>query len=108
VGSETIPVAPDGDYRQQNVGIFDTRLEKRFTFKEHYQVGLFFDAFNIFNSNADQNQDNVTGTYNVSTGAATFTKSTTVDGTKLSYDRFQAGTTIISPRIFRIGAKFTF
>lgn len=108
VGSETIPVAPDGDYRQQNVGIFDTRLEKRFTFKEHYQVGLFFDAFNIFNSNADQNQDNITGTYNVSTGAATFTKSTTVDGTKLSYDRFQAGTTIISPRIFRIGAKFTF
>ena len=97
VGSETIPVSPVGAYRQQNVGIFDTRVEKKFNFKDHYQVGLFFDAFNILNSNADQNQDNVTGT-----------KTTTVDGEKLSYQRFLSGTTIVAPRIFRVGAKFTF
>jgi len=108
VGSETIPVSPVGAYRQQNVGIFDTRVEKRFTFKEHYQVAVFFDAFNIANSNADQNQDNLTGTYNAKTGAITYTKTAVVNGVAMPYDRFFAGTTIISPRIFRIGGKFTF
>jgi Carboxypeptidase regulatory-like domain len=108
VGSETIPVTPVGAYRQQNVSIFDTRLEKRFTFKERYRVEVFFDAFNIFNSNADQNQDNLTGTYSVATGKATFIKTAVVDGVSMPYDRFFAGTTIISPRIFRIGGKFSF
>ncbi|HUB79728.1 MAG TPA: carboxypeptidase regulatory-like domain-containing protein [Bryobacteraceae bacterium] len=97
VGSETIPLAPIGSYRQQNVSIFDTRVEKHFNIKDRYQIGLFFDAFNILNSNADQNQDNVTGT-----------KTTTVNGQKLTYQRFLSGTTIIAPRIFRVGAKFTF
>jgi hypothetical protein len=58
---------------------------------------LFFDAFNINNSNAAQNQDNVTAF-----------KTITVNGTKTTYERFLSPTTVISPRIFRIGAKFTF
>ncbi len=108
VGSETIPLTPDDAYRTNNISIFDTRFEKRFTFKDHYQVGLFFDAFNIFNGNGDQNQDNVEGTYNVATGVATYTKSTVVSGSTILYDRFLSPQTIISPRIFRIGGKFTF
>jgi hypothetical protein len=97
VGSETIPVTPLGAYRQDNIAIFDTRVEKHFTFKDRYTIGLFFDAFNLNNSNADQTQGNVVAT-----------KSTVVNGSKVSYQQFLSPTTVISPRIFRVGAKFTF
>jgi hypothetical protein len=96
-GNLSLPVGPLGEYRQDNISIFDTRVEKTLKFHERYQVGLFFDAFNIFNSNAAQNQDNVTAF-----------KTITVNGQKVTYERFLAPTTVISPRIFRIGAKFTF
>jgi hypothetical protein len=97
VGSLTIPLTPVGAYRQDNVALLDIRLEKRFTFHDRYQIGLFFDAFNINNSNANQNQDNVTGT-----------KTAVISGSKVTYQRFLAPTTVISPRIFRLGVKFSF
>jgi hypothetical protein len=97
VGSLSVPLDPLNSYRQNNIAIFDTRVEKRLTFHERYQIGLFFDAFNIGNSNADQNQDNFTGT-----------KTITVNGQKVTYQRFLSPTTVISPRIFRLGAKFSF
>jgi hypothetical protein len=97
VGTVTIPTGPVGQYRGDNISIFDTRIEKHVTFHERYQVGLFLDAFNINNSNAAQNQDNVTGF-----------KTITVNGQKTTYQRFLSPTTVISPRIFRVGAKFTF
>ncbi len=97
VGSETIPVTPLSAYRQDNIAIFDTRVEKHFTIKDRFVIGLVFDAFNINNSNADQTQGNLVAT-----------KSTVVAGTKLSYQQFLSPTTVISPRIFRVGAKFTF
>jgi Carboxypeptidase regulatory-like domain len=97
IGSLAVPLDPANSYRQNNIAIFDTRAEKQFSFKERFKVGIFFDAFNIGNSNADQNQDNFTGT-----------KTITVSGTKVTYQRFLAPTTVISPRIFRLGAKFSF
>jgi hypothetical protein len=97
VGTVTIPTGPLGQYRGDNLSILDTRVEKHVTFRDRYQVGLFFDAFNINNSNAAQNQDNVTAF-----------KTITVNGTKTTYERFLSPTTVISPRIFRVGAKFTF
>ena len=97
VGTVSVPTGPLGQYRGDNISIFDTRVEKHFTFHDRYQVGLFFDAFNIANSNGDQNQDNVTAL-----------KTITVNGQKVTYQRFLSPTTVISPRIFRIGAKFTF
>jgi hypothetical protein len=96
-GTLTIPTGPLGQYRGDNISIFDTRVEKTLKIKERYQVGLFFDAFNINNSNAAQNQDNITAF-----------KTITVNGQKVTYQRFLAPTTVISPRIFRIGAKFSF
>jgi hypothetical protein len=96
-GTISVPTGPMGQYRGDNIAILDTRVEKHFTFLDKYQVGLFFDAFNINNSNAAQNQDNVTAF-----------KTITVNGQKTTYERFLAPTTVISPRIFRIGAKFTF
>ena len=97
VGTVSVPTGPLGQYRGDDISIFDTRVEKHFTFHDRYQVGLFFDAFNIANSNGDQNQDNVTAL-----------KTITVNGQKVTYERFLSPTTVISPRIFRVGAKFTF
>jgi hypothetical protein len=92
-GTQNIPLGPIGQYRTQNIGIFDTRVEKYFTFKEKFKVGAFFDAFNILNNNADQTQDNTVGTK-------------TYNG--VPYQRFLSAQTITSPRIFRLGAKFSF
>jgi hypothetical protein len=64
----------------------------------HRQIGLFFDAFNITNSNAAQNQDNVVGRRTV----------TLPSGEVVSYQRFLRPTTIISPRIYRLGFKVSF
>jgi hypothetical protein len=97
VGSLSVPLGPVGSYRQDNIAILDTRVEKRFTFRDRYQVGLFFDAFNINNSNGNQNQDNFTGT-----------RTTIVNSQKVTYQRFLAPTTVVGPRIFRLGAKFSF
>jgi len=97
VGNVSVPTGPLGEYRGDNISIFDTRVEKHMTFHDRYVVGLFFDAFNISNSNAAQNQDNVTAL-----------KTITVNSQKVTYERFLSPTTIISPRIFRVGAKFTF
>jgi hypothetical protein len=100
IGTITVPVDSVGAYRQENVHIIDTRVEKRFTFHERYQLGVFFDAFNINNSNAAQpssGEDNITGT-----------KTTTVNGQKVTYQRFLAPLSVVSPRIVRLGVKFSF
>ena len=100
IGTITVPVTPVGAYRQENLHIIDTRVEKRFNFHDRYQVGVFFDAFNINNSNAAQpasGEDNITGT-----------KTTTVNGQKVTYQRFLAPLSVVSPRIVRLGVKFSF
>ena len=96
-GTLNVPVGPLGQYRGDNISIFDVRVEKYFKIKERFRVGAFFDAFNLTNSNAAQNQDNITAF-----------KTITVNGQKVTYQRFLAPTTVISPRIFRIGGKFSF
>ena len=98
VGSTTFPVEPIGTYREDNVTIFDTRLERRFRFNGRREVGLFFDAFNIFNSNAAQSQDNIVGRRTV-----------TLDvGEVVNYQRFLRPTVIIGPRVYRLGFKIAF
>ncbi len=84
-------------YREDNVTIFDARLEKEFRVGGGRKVGVFFDAFNITNSNAAQSQDNVTGRRTV-----------VVDGQLVEYQRFMRPTVVIGPRIFRFGLKLDF
>src|SRR5262249_45084138 len=91
-------VDPTGAWRQDDVAIFDTRVEKQFRVGRQQYVGVFFDAFNINNSNAAQNQDNVVGRRTV----------TLTSGEVVNYQRFLRPTTIISPRILRIGFKVGF
>jgi hypothetical protein len=85
-----------GDYREENVWIYDTRVEKRLRFNRR-SLGLFFDAFNITNSNAAQTQDNIVGR-----------RTTTVNGQSVNYQRFLRPTSILAPRIFRFGMKVGF
>ena len=57
IGSIIVPVSPVGSYRSDNIYVFDTRVEKYFRFRDWYRVGVFFDAFNLNNSNASNTQD---------------------------------------------------
>ncbi len=95
-GTFNYTAEPFGTYREDNVTLFDTRLEKQFQLARR-RVGLFFDAFNITNSNAAQAQDNVTGR-----------RTTTVNGQRVEYQRFLRPTVIIAPRVFRFGFKLDF
>lgn len=96
-GTLSLPLDALGSYRSNNISIFDVRFEKYLTFKEKFKIGLFADLFNIFNSNADQTQDNTVGT-----------KTAVVNGQSMPYQRFLSAETITPPRIFRLGAKFSF
>ncbi len=104
VGTIYVPIAPTGAFYSPNLYVFDTRFEKSFQIKERARLNLFFDLFNIFNTNAANAESSVVGQ-----------KSTTINipgnpdnGQKVLYEGFGAPTTIIPPRIFRIGARFSF
>jgi hypothetical protein len=86
-----------GKYRVDNPTIVDTRVEKRFTIAAGHRLGLFFDGFNLTNSNAAEAADSVTGRRN-----------TTIDGQSVSYAQFMRPTAILNPRVFRIGVKYDF
>ena len=90
-------VDPIGAYRTPNVWLFDTRIQKQFKIGERVRLDGFFDAFNILNSNANQTEDNTTGV-----------KTATVTGVNYSYQRFLSPTSIMPPRVFRVGARFSF
>jgi len=96
-GSQTIIVDPYGKYHNQNIYLFDTRLEKQFKIHERYNIGAFFDVFNMFNSNANQTE-----------GATTGVSTVTINSVKYSYAKFLAPTAVLPPRVFRLGVKFSF
>ena len=90
-----------GDWREDNITIFDARVEKRFRLKNrlaNHEVSLFFDAFNIANTNASQSADNVTGRRTA----------TLPSGERVEYARFLRPTGVLSPRIYRLGFKYSF
>ncbi len=86
-----------GKYRVDNPTIFDTRIEKRFSLPAGHRFGVFFDAFNITNSNAAEAADDVTGR-----------RTTTVDGQQIEYATFMRPTQILNPRVYRFGLKYEF
>jgi hypothetical protein len=91
----------EGAYREDNITIFDTRVEKRFKLKNrlaNHELSLFFDAFNIANTNASQSADQ-------SVGRRTTTLPT---GEVIEYQQFLRPTGVLSPRIFRFGFKYSF
>jgi hypothetical protein len=87
----------EGTYREDDIWLFDTRLEKRFSLGAHRSAGVFFDAYNISNSNAAEVQDDIVGR-----------RTTTVNGASVNYQRFLRPTAVLAPRVFRFGFKVSF
>jgi len=104
IGTLYVPLTPTGSTYMPDLFVFDSRFEKYLTFHERYKLGLFLDIFNIFNSNAANAE-----------GSVISKKSTTINiagnpanGQTVFYEGFGAPTTILPPRILRIGARFSF
>jgi len=86
----------EGTYREESIWIVDTRVEKRIRFGNR-SLGLFFDAFNIANSNGAEVQDDITGR-----------RTTTVNGESVNYQRFLRPQNVLAPRIVRFGFRLGF
>ena len=97
IGTFYLPVTPTGTFYNPDLYLFDVRLEKYLTFHERFRLGLFFDLFNVFNSNTENQLNNVIGQ-----------KKTIAFGQPVTYEAFGSPNLILPPRIFRIGARFSF
>ena len=95
-GTLNYEAEPVDTYREDNIWLFDTRVEKRWRFGAR-SVGVLFDAFNIGNSNAAETMDSLTGRRTVRVGGET-----------VNYQRFMRPTNVLSPRVFRVGFKLGF
>ncbi len=97
--ARTVLVASETDsFRNDDVLLINTRIEKEFTFSD-FGLTIGIDGFNIFNNNDTlQTDGRVSSTYlrNDGTPAGGFTN------TNANFVR-----ETISPRIFRIGARFS-
>jgi hypothetical protein len=83
-GSETILAEPVSANRAPNVGILDVRAEKAFSLGKAGRLALLFDVFNATNSNV-------------------VTVARITSGT-----RFKEVISVLDPRVFRLGARYTF
>jgi hypothetical protein len=81
-GTQIILAEPIGTRRQEDVNVVDFRVEKQLKFATRARLGLFFDMFNVMNSNTAIN-------INWRSGAA-----------------FEKATTVLPPRIAKFGVKF--
>jgi hypothetical protein len=103
IGTFYLPLAPTGSTYTPDLFVFDVRFEKTVKIRERYRVNLFFDLFNLFNSNTANVESPV-----VSQKKATIPAGNPAFGTSPFYEGFGSPTTILPPRIFRIGARFSF
>jgi hypothetical protein len=96
-GTYSYRAEPVGSYREDMVWLYDIRVEKRFELGGPRRLSLFFDGYNLSNSNAAEVQDNVVGR-----------RTTTVNGQSVNYQRFLRPTAVLAPQIFRFGFKLGF
>ena len=83
-GSFNVPAEPLSSNRTDNVSILDLRAEKKITFGGAGKVSLLADLFNATNSNVVTNARITTGT------------------------RFKEVISVLDPRVFRFGVRYTF
>jgi hypothetical protein len=81
-GAQLVLAEPIGTRRQDTIALFDFRVEKQLRFADRARVGLFFDLFNVLNSN------------------------TPVNISWRSGGTFEDATTVLPPRIAKFGVKF--
>ena len=98
-GGTSFEAERDGTYRSDNVTVLDAKLERRFRFGSR-SISGFVDLFNILNTNAA----NINGQTTI-VGRPTVTLA---DGSRVQVQGFLRPTTIVPPRIFRIGARLNF
>jgi len=104
IGTIAVPLTPIGTYRNPDLYLFDTRLQKDLKFGERYRLSVMFDAFNIFNSNSANAESAL-----ISQKPATINiPGNPLNGQTVKYEGFGSPTTILPPRVFRIGARFSF
>lgn len=84
-GSTTIRMGPLGEYRGPTIGTLNFRAARDFKFHERFRIQPNFQLFNVLNTSGAV-------TTNYRTGASTF----------------GVVSSIVSPRVARIGALFTF
>lgn len=84
-GATTIRMGPFGQYRGPMISTMNLRVAKVFSFEKRFHIEANFQIYNILNSSASVKT-------NYQTGASTF----------------GVASTIISPRVARIGGTFTF
>ena len=60
--STTLYVEPSNSNREDNIFVFDTRIEKAFKFSHNLQFRGFVDLFNLTNSYASETIGRATGT----------------------------------------------
>jgi hypothetical protein len=95
----TYEAEPNTEYRTDNVTVLDAKIERRFRFGSH-SLSAFFDAFNILNTNA--------ANIGAQTGTSSRPTVTLADGSRVQVQGFLRPTSIVPPRIFRIGARLNF
>jgi hypothetical protein len=83
-GSENVFAEPLDSNRAPNVGILDVRLDKSFNLSRAGRISLIADLFNATNSNVVTNARNTSGT------------------------RFKEVISVLDPRVFRFGVRYTF
>jgi hypothetical protein len=83
-GSVTVPAEPLDSNRTENVSILDLRAEKKFTLGSAGKVAFLFDLFNATNSNVVTNARITSGT------------------------RFKEVISVLDPRVFRFGVRYSF
>jgi hypothetical protein len=83
-GSESVFAEPLDANRAPNVGILDVRLDKSFSLPRAGEVTLIADLFNATNSNVVTNARNTSGT------------------------RFKEVISVLDPRVFRFGVRYSF
>jgi hypothetical protein len=104
IGTFYLPLSPTGQVYTPDLYVFDLRFEKNLKFKERYRVSVFADIFNLFNSNTANAETSIVSqkktTINIAGNSA--------NGQTVFYEGFGSPTTILPPRILRIGARFSF
>jgi hypothetical protein len=84
-GAETVNVGPYGQFRGPVINNLSAKVAKDFAIRERYHVEANFQVFNLLNSSAAVNTNYLTGP-----------------------TTFGVITSLISPRVGRLGVKFSF
>jgi len=92
----SIYMAESGQYRLPAVNLTDIRISRTFTYKERYKFEPEFDMYNMFNQGTVIAQN------------ASLTAGTATNGTGRIGSLFLNPTSVITPRLWKIGLRFDF